>query len=989
MKTKKFNKTLLASSISLIVSGAFASQAIAADEEKAKEKLEVIQVKGIRGSMIKSMDVKRSSRGVVDAITSEDIGKFPDTNLAESLQRITGVSIDRSNNEGSRITVRGMGPEFNLVTLNGRQMPTVGGRSYDFANIATEGVSSVEVYKTTRADLPSGGIGATVNMLTARPLKNPGFKGSFGVKGVMETSNETGDDLTPEFSGLISNTFDDDKFGVLLSLSHQERNNREQSAAVDNWIPDVNISGSPNLQLTDNNQRADGTTWYPQNAGYNINDNERTRTNGQLVLQYAPNDDITATVDYTYSKLDFESNRNGFGVWFNNGGNVSSATINENGTYTNVNEIGGDYATNLSRAESQNENKSLGFNVTWKLNNAVTLELDAHDSSAVAQGAGLGTDAFLIIGNTFCGFCGDAGDDFGPSTANIANKFSAFESGGIPLWGLDLVDGSGNPQSELTGADMGSLFGAVTNNYAENETTQIQLKGTWVNQGSGFVNSVDFGAAHTKMNFRSTNAYSGQLPAGWWNWSAVHFPDNMFTRVGIESLLDGFSNGDQKPIDYYVTADFDEVLNIYETIDDPIAPDIYNAGWPAELNGKFSAGNIDGDSRVEEVTTSLYAQASMSFEMGDRILDVIAGARYEQTEVNSNGLERPAVEMEWINGNEWQYVFATDQTFSEGTGETKEFLPSLDLSMEVQEDMIARFSYSRSLTRPAIGALGSTKDFLGNPKVGQRKVSVGNPALEPYLADNFDVSFEYYYEEGSYASIGYFHKTVDNFLAPQTTEEQLEGLRDPFIGPRAEQARAELIAENIQPSDQAIHDRINENQGTEVGTAIRANANDPLATFFVTRDVNLAEKSLYGFELAVQHMFGESGYGVQANATIVDGDVEVDPDSIDPQAALQGMSNSANLSGIYDKDGLSVRISYNWRDEFYAGNDQHQSPIFTEAYGQLDINVNYQVTEDLTVFVEGLNITEETRRVFVRYEEQFLNGAQYGARYNIGARYSF
>ncbi|QTH62765.1 TonB-dependent receptor [Psychrosphaera ytuae] len=987
MKAKKFNKSLLAASITLGLTGTISSH-VMADENEAKD-VEVIKVKGIRGSMVKSMDVKRSSRGVVEAISSEDIGKFPDTNLAESLQRISGVSIDRSNNEGSRITVRGMGPEFNLVTLNGRQMPTVGGRSYDFGNIATEGVSSVEVYKTTRADLPSGGIGATVNMLTAKPLAFPGLKGSVGLKGVMETSNETGDDVTPEISGLISNTFADDTFGVLASFAHQERNNREQRAAVDNWIPNVNISASPNLELTDNNQRADGTTWYPQNAGYSINDNERVRTNGQLVFQYRPVENVTATLDYTYSKLEFESNRNSFGVWFNNGGNVSSATINENGTYTHVAEIGGDYATNLARGESENENKSLGFNLEWQVNDGLTLTFDAHDSSAVSQGVGLGNDAFLIIGNTFCGFCGDAGPDFGPNTANINIKDAHFGADGIPIWGLDLIDGNGNPQDELTGADMGSLFGAVTKGFNENEMTQFQLKGKWVPQGDGVLGQVDFGVARTEMNFRSTNAYSQNLPAGWWNWSAVHFADDMFTRVGINSLFDAFSNGGDKAIDYYVTADFDEVLNIFETIDDPIAPDIYNAGWPTEVNGKFQSGPIDSDSRVKEETTSLYAQAALMFDVFDRTLDVIVGARYEITDVTSNGLEVPATAMEWVNGNEWEYVYAEEQSFSEGTGETKEFLPSLDMSMEVEEDMIARFSYSKSLTRPPIGALGSTKAFLGNPKVNQRKVAVGNPALKPYVADNFDLSFEYYYDEGSYASIGYFHKNVDNFLVNVTTKEEVAGIRDPFIGPRAEQARQELIAEGIQPSDQAIHDRINENQGTPTGTRIGANADDPLAIFDVSRDVNLNESSLKGWELAVQHMFGETGFGFQANATFVSGDVEVNRDITDAQFALVGMSDSANFSAIYDKDDLSVRISYNWRDEFLSGFDQHSSPVFTEAYAQVDLNVNYQVTENFTVFFEGLNITEETQRVYVRYEEQFLSGAQYGARYNLGARYSF
>lgn len=286
MNNTHFKKKQLAVSLSLAMGFTLAPYAAVAEEQPAADKksMEVIQVSGVRGSLVKSMDIKRQSSGVVDAITSEDIGKFPDTNLAESLQRITGVSIDRSNGEGSKITVRGFGPEFNLVTLNNRQMPTSGGRSFDFADIATESVSGVEVYKTARSDIASGGIGATVNITTAKPLSNPGLHASIGAKAVHDTSNETGDDITPELSGIYSNTFNDDKFGILISGSVQERNNREQAMSVDNWIPNVDISASPGVSLTDNNQRADGATWYPQNAGYAFSDNTRKRTNGQLVL---------------------------------------------------------------------------------------------------------------------------------------------------------------------------------------------------------------------------------------------------------------------------------------------------------------------------------------------------------------------------------------------------------------------------------------------------------------------------------------------------------------------------------------------------------------------------------------------------------------------------------------------------------------------------------------------------------------------------------
>ena len=174
--------------MSLAVAGACAAaaaQALAqeAPAKAAEPEVQSVVVTGLRQSLLSSMNLKRNSDGIVDGIVAEDIGKFPDTNLAESLQRISGVSIDRSIGEGSKITVRGVGPDFNLVLLNGRQMPTsnlgdLNGRAFDFANLASEAISQLQVYKTGRADSPTGGIGATINVMTARPLDNPGMRAS-------------------------------------------------------------------------------------------------------------------------------------------------------------------------------------------------------------------------------------------------------------------------------------------------------------------------------------------------------------------------------------------------------------------------------------------------------------------------------------------------------------------------------------------------------------------------------------------------------------------------------------------------------------------------------------------------------------------------------------------------------------------------------------------------------------------------------------------
>src|SRR5690606_32432530 len=325
-KTPGFKKTLLASAVTSSIVMGMSSVAIAQDNAPIEEVL----VTGIRASLQRSMDIKRDNSGVVDAISAEDIGKFPDTNLAESLQRISGVSIDRSNNEGSKITVRGFGPDFNLVTLNGRQMPTNGySRSFEFSDLASEGVSGVEVYKTFSADKVSGGIGSLVNIKTARPLDNPGLKASVGVKAVMDSTNEIGDDVTPEVSGIFSNTFADDTFGVAVFGSYQERDSRSVNADIANWRNNLNVN--PDANVVDNRSDPNGNTYYPRNFGYGIDDISRERTNGQAVLQYAPTDTVKATLDYTYSKLDYHALNTGTGIWYSDtGATLTDGIIDEN-----------------------------------------------------------------------------------------------------------------------------------------------------------------------------------------------------------------------------------------------------------------------------------------------------------------------------------------------------------------------------------------------------------------------------------------------------------------------------------------------------------------------------------------------------------------------------------------------------------------------------------------------------------------------------------
>ena len=223
--------------------------AIQADETSETEVEEVI-VTGVKQALIDALEIKRNNVGVTEIISAEDIGKFPDGNLAESLARLPGIGIDRSNVEGKTISVRGLGPEYNMVTLNGRTMPTApatfnGGRAFDFGAISSHGISRLEVYKSNNALLPSGGLGATVNMVTTRPLESTGTKLATSVLYRAEDSyedygNNEHDEVTPETELVFSTTgtfADGIAWGYSFSGSYHDRSNTEETTNEITYIP--------------------------------------------------------------------------------------------------------------------------------------------------------------------------------------------------------------------------------------------------------------------------------------------------------------------------------------------------------------------------------------------------------------------------------------------------------------------------------------------------------------------------------------------------------------------------------------------------------------------------------------------------------------------------------------------------------------------------------------------------------------------------------
>lgn len=528
MKAKKFTKSRIASSLSMVLGfggiglglPAFAQQTTA-----EQQPIEVIAVSGIRGSLIKAMDTKRSSDGIVDAISAEDIGKFPDTNLAESLQRISGVSIDRVNGEGSRVSVRGFGPDFNLVTLNGRQMPvTTGSRSFDFANIASDSISGVQVHKTAYAANPTGGIGSTINVETLRPLSSPGMKATANFSMVDDQSSDKGD-MTPEFSALYSNTFADNQFGVMLSGSYQERESGNQQANVgtgwrsfsgkadDNYDAGTGEWGGVPQTGQVNRPGPNDVYSVPQTTIYKFEEQQRVRTNGQLVLQYSPNDRVKATLDYTYMRNDIDTQYNDISAWFTfapsqnvwTDGPVASPLIYaENyATPQDLSMGAGDYGV-------RNESGSAGFNLEWEATDKLKLTFDAHHSDAE------NTPNHAL------------GSNNGLSMAAFVRMYAATDfSGDLPA----LAVGGGNT---MTPADMRVTGSNFTNAENRSVIDQYQLKGSYELTEQS---SIDFGLAMTDVDNHSKsvnvqrNDWGGVGKAG--DFDASLFP--------VETIHDKFS----------------------------------------------------------------------------------------------------------------------------------------------------------------------------------------------------------------------------------------------------------------------------------------------------------------------------------------------------------------------------------------------------------------------------------------------------------------
>ncbi|WP_457355877.1 TonB-dependent receptor [Roseateles sp. P5_D6] len=1002
-----------ASSIALLTGAAavHAQQAGAAAPASAASaaanSLETVVITGIRRSLDSAVTLKRDSRGLVDGIVAEDIGKFPDTNLAESMQRIAGVSIDRNmSGEGSQVTVRGVGPQFNMVLLNGRQMPTSNGagRAFDFANLSSDAVSALEVYKTARASSPTGGIGATINVKTARPLDVRETIASIGIKANYDESigrlpgEIAGSKVTPEISGIYSTSFGDRTLGISISGNYSKRNsgsnnaftgNGWQTQPITNGAAGTAYDGVPAGNLK--NFPTSGYVTHTNDVRYRVTDLERERINGQAVLQFSPTKELKFTLDHTIAINATKQNAIENSSWF---GPSYSGPLNGQPptTFTATGQVYDpiiqtatwdgthDFAMYAAQQAVKTKLNSTGFNAAWKVSEKLNIDLDAHHSTSRTNPDSPYGDTNVIDLAMF---------NQGNTTMYYDQKFPVMQSPGLKY------DSS---KTTVTGSQF-------TNNISYQDVDQVQASGTYKLSAD---DKLLAGLGFTKLKNRSagSNNFHG-------DWGGIgpqgSFKDMTVAQYNIASFygrIPGSSDPRQFPT--FFVPNFDQLRAQAVKNAQSYRPTSLPAGNPlsaAEADAyfkpytDFTNGN---DWRTTEKSTAAYGQWDHAF---DTVIpmNLSVGLRYEQTKITSSSQVTSYNATTWYAENEVRLDGATT-TFGTKDGKYSYWLPSIDWDADLTSDIKVRASYGVNIGRPNFG------DMLGgvalNANSGRYNIhgagSTGDPALKPLKSKNLDLSAEYYYAKSSYVAAGAFYKKVSDFFTTKTVQQTFVGLNQPASGTYFDAARASGIPAD---SPKLLRNYIFKNYNGQPGVTV-TDASDPNflkgniagtvpgaqpLIFDITTPSNAGGDNIKGLEFNFQHMFSTSGFGVSGNYTLVRSGLKYrnDASSTDVQSPLVGVSDSANVVGFYENDQWSIRAAYNWRDSFLLGNDNGNNPRYTEAYGQVDASIGYKIGKNLTLQADLLNLNDGYIRTHGRSKNEIISAIQTGRRYLVGARYRF
>jgi TonB-dependent receptor len=939
---------------------------------------DVVTVTGFRASIESALLSKRADTGIVDVIKSEDIAKFPDTNLAESLQRIPGVVIDRDAGEGRGITVRGLGGDFTRVRINGIEaLATTGGtdssggnnrsRGFDFNVFASELFNSITVRKSASADVEEGSLGATVDLATIRPFDLRGFTASVSVKG---RYNDLARKTDPRMAFLVSNTFADRKVGVLLSAAYSRRQLYEEGFSTVRWDNGTSAGGwcSP-TGVTPANPATTATTCGPAAQGVNRIPGDATTTAayslassadnfhprlpryGRLThdqdrlgitasVQFKPFEGSLLTLDLLYAKLKAtrqEDFLQALSFSRNAGqGGKPQTSVRETAYAPSGALLYGVYDGVDIRAESRVDDLSTEFTqptLTWEQSVGDRLRLAAKLGSANSRFRNPTQTTTTLDALNVNGYAIDfRGNDRLPAIGYPFNP--ADPNGPLTLVTVPQVS-SGTQPTTIPNTTSSEIRIRPQGSNNKNDMAQFSFAWDALPDSTTIKGGVDY----RKYSFDT------------YEFRRVNQNDTIFglTGVPVASLvtsISGFGRGLDLPAGTPTTWVIPNLAAI------AAAYDIYcnclksgPAGGPGDFTlSSITNGNARGNNRaVEETNSGAFVMADFETRVAGMRLRGNAGLRYVETKQVALG-----------------YLATGGGTEVTVENKYSDTLPSMNFALDVTKDIVLRLAAAKVMARPQLGNLSPGGAIS---TTGTLTVNTGNPLLKPFRAKTLDLSGEWYHGRNAFVGVGLFRKNIDTYI---------QSLRNniPF-----NQTGLPL---SLLPSNFT---------GAEV--------------FQVTTPVNTNGGRLEGFEINVQQPFtflpgALRNLGVLLNYTQVKSKIAylVSPTSSATitDDLLNLSPKSANATLYYDDGTFSGRVSVSKRSGFLTRVPGQNNNDVEGKNGttNVDLSLSYKLNDRLEFTLEGVNLTNEANDQFIsRARNSVVTYNVTGREYLLGARFKF
>jgi len=968
--------------------------ALAQDDEPQ----DVIVVTGIRASLANALDEKREAPSLKEVILAEDIGKLPDQNLAEVLENITGVLITREEGVGTGVQIRGTGS--NRLEINGVSSVGAGnGRTgINFEDLNPSIIAGVEVIKAPEAKTIEGSVGGTINLRTIRPLdlKEP----LLSVRAQVEDSSLSTKGVQPRLSGAVGKTWETyggGEFGFVLSGSYTQSSNTSFRPRVDR----------------DNLTTCTGGAFVPSScpAGAShflgvqfLNQVQRTEDfetiNIATSAEYAPNDNLKLYVDYIYT--DQTRERAGSRAQFSNvsrlngdgqpgAGDPLTRDSNINFTAFDTFDLGLDATgQDLGSILAVTAGTFTPFQGTEPFDSrgAPFLRASSDNSSRLTESdvliaGGEWGSGPLSVAAEYARVTSDTVNPRLETTLNFINPNSATttrDENGIPIifdfsegnsFAINFADPFAPTVGQLLDANNYVFDGSpgYSANVQENEENAFRLDTSYdfIDSSVPFISSIDVGYRYSnrttlrdnrKGSTSGSSSLANSLNAGAISQLLVPIPDNFGDGTNSDLFVQ-----DLLHVNPNITADPQQTI------------DTINAAAAAQgLSPIFTSGLMSQDSAffdIREKTNAFYGQ--VNFESGP--FRGNAGLRYVRTSIASTA----------------NVIGAGDTVLTTIDSNYDHFLPRVNVALDVTDNIVLRGSYSQEINRPGFVNISSARSFPNAGGVNSNSVA-GNPNLRPEEIESFDVSLSWYFAPEAVLSVGLFRKERSGLFG--TTVDEPGGPGDPGV---------------IAPNTRDTVGPVCEGGGifspeTEAGIFGNGEVGVCVGNQFPFNSENSTTQK--GVEVAFQYNLGgwedrlgsfgwASGFGVLANYTYQNEDNNsgftdiagsraqaifaaqgFDPATNPVQretATLLNLSNHAyNVTGYYEKYGLSARMRYTWRSSFRTDDLPGTGNVFdplgfrgvVESRGQLNGSISYDVTDQLTLNVDAVNLTKSSQNVF-------------------------